>query len=626
MNIWVGPSGKFTDAKPVTRENKRGIRQYSFAFNSQHVLYAQDAGGDENWHIHSVDLATGKTLDLTPMEKIAARIEGVSEKFPEEIVLGINDRDPRYHDLYRVNIRTGERSLLQKNDGFQHFVLDDDFKVRFAQRPNADGSLDELRAVNKDGAIAFEPFEHIEFDDVGAYEHVGFDKTGNIRYYKDTRGRETAALLSRDLTTGNIEVILKHDQTDVGEVLTHPTEKTIQAVEINYEKPRWTLINRDLERDLQFIRKNGGDGEMLVPSRTQDDRLWIVVLAPDNGPSRTYLYDRGSGASADGAMPAAPKLTLMFVNRPGLQDQALASMTPVMIKSRDGLNLVSYLTLPVGSDADKDGRPEKPLPMVLLVHGGPWARDAWGFNASHQWLANRGYAVLSVNFRGSTGFGKQFLAAGKQEWAAKMHDDLLDAVKWAQDGQIADPAKIAIMGGSYGGYATLVGLTFTPEIFACGVDIVGPSNLSTLLKTMPAYWKPMLDRMHKMVGDNTTDEGRAFLMERSPISKVDRIKRPLLIGQGANDPRVKQDESDQIVKAMTEKKIPVTYVLYPDEGHGFQRPENRTSFNAVVEAFLAQHLGGRVEPIGEALKGSSITVPAGADQIPGLSEALSAGR
>jgi dipeptidyl aminopeptidase/acylaminoacyl peptidase len=297
-------------------------------------------------------------------------------------------------------------------------------------------------------------------------------------------------------------------------------------------------------------------------------------------------------------------------------------MHPRVIKTRDGLEMMSYLSLPLEADPGRDGTPDKPSPMVLLVHGGPWARDHWGLNPEVQWLANRGYAVLQVNFRGSTGFGKKHLNAGNLEWAGKMHDDLLDAVRWAVDNKVAQPDKVAIMGGSYGGYATLVGLTFTPEAFTCGVDIVGPSNINTLLATIPPYWTAGQEQMARRVGDHRTEEGKKFLASRSPLGQVERIKRPLLIGQGANDPRVKQAEADQIVNAMKAKGLPVTYVLYPDEGHGFARPPNRTSFNAVAEAFLAQHLGGRAEPIGEAFKGASITVPAGADQIPGLSEAL----
>jgi dipeptidyl aminopeptidase/acylaminoacyl peptidase len=264
--------------------------------------------------------------------------------------------------------------------------------------------------------------------------------------------------------------------------------------------------------------------------------------------------------------------------------------------------------------------------MVLLVHGGPWARDDWGYNSQHQWLANRGYAVLSVNYRGSTGFGKEFINASNGEWSRKMHDDLIDAVEWAVDENIAQRDRVAIMGGSYGGYATLVGLAFTPDVFACGVDIVGPSSLVTLLQNVPEYWMPMMPVLKARVGDVDTDAGREQLLERSPLMRVDKIQRPLLIGQGANDPRVKKLEADQIVKAMTDKNIPVTYALYPDEGHGFARPENRMSFNAVAEAFLAEHLGGRFEPVGDDFKGATLEVPTGSDEVPGLEEALKQGK
>jgi dipeptidyl aminopeptidase/acylaminoacyl peptidase len=298
-------------------------------------------------------------------------------------------------------------------------------------------------------------------------------------------------------------------------------------------------------------------------------------------------------------------------------------MHPVMIKSRDGLELVSYLTLPRDADADGDARPEKgALPMVLVVHGGPWARDEWSLNRTHQWLSRRGYAVLSVNYRGSRGFGKNFVNAGDHEWAGKAHDDLVDAVGWAVAQKIAEKDKVAIFGGSYGGYATLVGLTFTPDTFACGVDIVGPSNLVTLLQSIPPYWESEIEQFTKRIGDHRTEDGKKFLASRSPLTFADRIKKPLLIGQGANDPRVKQAESDQIVKKMADKGIPVTYVVYPDEGHGFARPENRTSFNAVADVFLAQCLGGPYEPIGKDFQGASLTVPAGKEHVHTLSESI----
>jgi dipeptidyl aminopeptidase/acylaminoacyl peptidase len=299
----------------------------------------------------------------------------------------------------------------------------------------------------------------------------------------------------------------------------------------------------------------------------------------------------------------------MLVTQPELANFELAPMQAVVVKARDGLELVSYLTLPPGSDSDGDGRPEKPVPMVLAVHGGPWGRDEFGYNSWHQWMANRGYAVLSVNYRGSTGFGKSFMRAAIREFAGKMHDDLIDGVNWAVDEGIADPEKVAIAGGSYGGYATLVGVSFTPDTFACGVDIVGPSSLVTLIESFPEYWKPFLaGTWYAYVGDPANEEDRADMLARSAISRIDDITVPLLVGQGANDPRVTKLESDQLVDAMAAKEQQVTYVNFPDEGHGFARPENRLAFYAVMEGFLAQCLGGRTEKVGEAFEGSTIEV------------------
>ncbi len=342
-----------------------------------------------------------------------------------------------------------------------------------------------------------------------------------------------------------------------------------------------------------------------------DDAYWTVTFERDNGPVSYYLYET-----------ATKRASFLFTNRPALEDANLVEMHPKTIKTRDGIDMVVYYSLPAGSNATGKALPDSPLPMVLYPHGGPWARDYWGYEPVHQWLANRGYVVMSVNFRASTGFGKAFTNAGDKEWGGKILEDQLDAVEWAVDQGIADPAKIAIMGGSFGGYSTLAGLTFSPDVFACGVDIVGPSNLMTFLESVPEYWKPMLALLTNRVGDHQTDEGRDLLARHSPLSKVDAIRKPLLIGQGANDPRVKQAESDQIVKAMQEKSIPVTYVLYPDEGHGFARPENRLSFFAITEHFLKAHLGAQAEPYGSDFEDSSVTVPAGADEVPGLGEAL----
>ncbi|MFH1109516.1 MAG: S9 family peptidase [Planctomycetota bacterium] len=612
LNVWVAPIDKPASGKAVTKDTNRGIRRYFWAYTNQHIVYLQDKGGDENWRVYSVDLSNSNAeKDLTPFEKVNARIEEVSHKFPDDILVGLNNRDAKFHDLHRVNIRTGQMTLLaQNNDGFVGFLSDDDYKVRFAAKMTPDGGSEILKAA--DGG-QWSSYLKIDMEDTLTTGPRGFDKAGKTLYFVDSRGRNTAALTTFDVETKKQTVIGEDAKADIGGLLIHPTEKNVQAYSANYLRNEWRVVDKAVQGDFDYLR-TVAEGEFIVSSRSLDDKKWIVVYLMDNGPVRYYAYDRPQ-----------KKATFLFTNNQDLEKATLAKMTPLIIKSRDGLDLIGYLTLPPSEKATgATPRPSKPLPMVLNVHGGPWGRDAWGYNPTHQWLANRGYAVLSVNFRGSTGFGKKFINAANMEWAGKMHDDLIDAVKWAVKEKIADPKKVAIMGGSYGGYATLVGLTFTPDVFACGVDIVGPSNIVTLLSTIPPYWTPMIQMWKHRVGDHQTEEGKSFLTQRSPLTFADRIKKPLLIGQGANDPRVKQSESDQIVKAMQDKKIPVTYVLFPDEGHGFARPENRMSFNAVAEGFLSRHLGGRFEPIGGDFKGASITVPTGAEGVPGLRPALDA--
>jgi dipeptidyl aminopeptidase/acylaminoacyl peptidase len=639
LNVWVAPADRPEAAKPVTHDTGRGIRAYFWAYTNNHILYLQDQGGDENWKVYTVDLTRGTSRDLTPFETIpgpdgkpvmlpngkpmrpAARIENVSYKFPDAILIALNNRDPRFHDIYRADIQTGALTLVQLNPEFSGFLTDDDYATRLAMRTTSDGGMEILTPAAKQpaadsssaqaGIKAWEPFQRIPADDAMTTHPVGFDKSGPVLYFVDSRGRNTSAMTAMDLQTGRETVLAEDPHADVSGVLIHPTEDTVQAVSFNYARPEWKVLDPSVRGDLDHL-KTVANGDIAVTSRTLDDSTWTVAFLLDDSPARSYLYDRKTR-----------KATFLFTNRKALEGLPLARTHPRIIRSRDGLDLVSYLTLPPWSDRG-GGRPDQPLPMVLLVHGGPWARDAWGLHPEHQWLANRGYAVLSVNYRGSTGFGKAFINAANREWAGKMHDDLLDAVDWAVREQIALRDKVAIMGGSYGGYATLVGLTFTPEVFACGVDIVGPSSLVTLLNTIPPYWEPGIAMFTTRVGDHRTDVGRKFLDSRSPLSFVDKIQRPLLIGQGANDPRVKQSEADQIVSAMRKKGIPVTYVLYPDEGHGFARPENRLSFNAVVEAFLSRYLGGRYEPVGNDFKGAAITVPTGAAGVPGLETDLRA--
>ncbi|MCD4845472.1 MAG: S9 family peptidase [Methanosarcinales archaeon] len=607
MNVWVGPADDPDSADPVTNDTDRGIRIYFWAYTNEHILYLQDQAGDENWRVYSVNLETGETTDLTPLEGVQARIQMVSQKFPEAILIALNDRNPELHDIYRLNLTTGEKSLVMENEGFIGFITDDKYNVRFAERLTPDGGSEIFQATEDGG---WEQFMEITMEDLLTTAITGFDKTGMILYMIDSRDRNTAAFFAMDLETGEQTLIAEDPRADTSDLMIHPTEKTVQAVAFNYERKHWQIIDESIAGDLAYL-KTVADGDVNVVSQTLDDDYWMVAYMVDDGPVQYYYYDREEKS-----------VEFLFMHRTALEGLSLAKMHSVVIKSRDGLNLVSYYLLPVGSDSDSNGRPDEPLPMVLIVHGGPWARDYWGYDSWIQWLANRGYAVLSVNFRGSTGYGKDFINAGNLEWGGKMHDDLIDAVNWTVQEGIADPDRVAIMGGSYGGYATLWGMTNTPDTFACGVNLVGISNLTSFFETIPPYWQPRIELYATRIGDARTEEGRAFLTKRSPLTYVDRIEKPLLVSQGANDPRVKQAESDQIVQAMQDANIPVTYLLYIDEGHGFARPENNQLFFAVAETFLAEHLGGRYEPIGDDLEGTSVTVPVGAEEVPGLAEAL----
>jgi dipeptidyl aminopeptidase/acylaminoacyl peptidase len=609
LNVWVAPREDPSAARAVTNDTGRGIRFYTWAYTGDHILYIQDQNGDENWRLYAAAIRSDDIRDLTPFERTQARIIATSERYPEEVMVGLNNRQPEWHDLYRINVVTGELKLVQENDRFMGFVLDDDYRLRFGLQMTPEGSID----IYRHGEGDWQPWDTIPPEDILATDPRGFDKTGRLVYFSDSRGRNTAALVEVDTETMHKRVLAEDSRADVSDIVRHPTGKHVQAVSFIYERKQWQVLDPAIEGDLAYL-STVADGEVAIVSRTLDDRYWTVLFVVDSGPARYYLYDRN-----------AREASYLFSNRAALEGQPLVKMFPVVIPSRDGLDLVAYYSLPAGSDADGDGVPDQPLPMVLIPHGGPWSRDFWGYNPHHQWLTNRDYAVLNVNFRSSTGFGKSFTNAGDHEWGGRIREDQVDAVQWAIAQKIADPARVAILGGSFGGYSVLAGLTFTPELFACGVDLVGPSNLITLLESVPPYWKPMLEMFTTRVGDFRTEEGRALLKAHSPLTYADRICRPLLIGQGANDPRVKQAESDQIVQAMQANGIPVTYLLYPDEGHGFARPENHISFNAVAESFLARCLGGRAEPIGDDFRGASLKLLAGAEEVPGLAEAM-AGR
>jgi dipeptidyl aminopeptidase/acylaminoacyl peptidase len=625
LNIFVAPARKPEEAKPVTAAAKRGIMRYQWAYTGKHILYLQDRDGDENWHVYCADLERGSITDLSPFETIpgpdgapikgrdgaplrpAARLVALSAAHPGQAMLAVNARDPRHHDLYRADMAEGTVQMVRRcPDGALEWVIDNDLAPRFVVAMTEDGG--QALLAPGDGE-EWTPADTFPFEDALTSMPIGFTADNATLYLQDSRGRDTAALLAVDTDSGKKKLLAEDAGADLGDVLTHPVSRQVQAVSFGRFKPRWTALDPAIDADLKALEKLGdGDGVFEVVSRSEDDRTWLVLVLNDDGPGKYYLYER----SDKGGKPM-----FLFADREALASLPLTKMHPVTIQARDGLELVSYLSLPPEAAPKGSASPAHPLPMVLLVHGGPWARDEWGFSSLHQLLANRGYAVLSVNYRGSTGFGKGFVNASKLEWGGKMHEDLVDAVRWAVEKKIADPDRVAIFGGSYGGYAALAGLTFTPDQFACAVDIVGPSNLVTLMQTIPEYWKPGLIMWRTRVGDVMTEEGREFLESRSPLAHVAKIRRPLLIGHGANDPRVKQTESDQIVKAMQDRKIPVTYVLFPDEGHGFARPQNRVAFFAIAESFLARHLGGRYEPLDDVVEKSSAQIRAGGDQVGG---------
>jgi dipeptidyl aminopeptidase/acylaminoacyl peptidase len=608
MNIWVAPASNPDAARVITNSADRPIPQYFWAPDARSVMYVQDKGGDENYLLYKVDIASGTETTLTPFDDTRVDIIAGSQTIKDKLLVGLNNRDPQFHDVYLLDLASGELKLVLENNEFAGFMADDTLTLRMAMAQNDAGGTDYFRIV--DNVVEETPFETTAMEDSLTTAPAGYTTDGSTLYWIDSRGRDTAALFAQDTATGTRTMIAQDDKADIGATIRNPITGVIEGYGVNYLQNEWTAIDPAIKASLDWLGTQLA-GDFGISSRTDDDTTWIVWNDPLTALVATFIYDR-----------QARTLNPFYTSRPALMGMPLQKMHPLEIASRDGMTLPSYLTLPVGSDPDGTGVPAAPAPMILLVHGGPWARDGYGFNSLHQLLANRGYAVLSVNFRGSTGFGKNFLNAGNKQWGLAMHDDLIDAVDWAIGKGITSDDQVAIMGGSYGGYATLAGLTFTPEKFACGVDIVGPSNLETLLGTSPPYWAPLVKIFHERMGDPNTAEGLALLKAASPLYKADKITKPLLIAQGANDPRVKQAESDQIVAAMKVSGIPVTYVLYPDEGHGFARPVNNIAFYAIAENFLAECLGGRAEPLGDVLTPSTAQIIEGASHVKGLEAAL----
>lgn len=585
LNIWVQKWGEPQSARPVTQDLGRGIFNFDWTYKIDTLIYSQDKLGDENFGVYTLNVKTEKVTEITKPGRFTSSVAEVSHLRPNEVVITTNDKDPRFFNYKILNLETKVQTLLFSNDQeFSQIYFDKSYRPVIATKSNPDASSDlflwnikEKKFIKK-STVGFE-------DSLSTYV-VNVSFNGKKVYLSDSIGSNTSALVEWDLVTDKKIKIAQHPKSDLGSVFFHPTTEKVLSVSFNYLKVEREFFDDEVKTHFTNIEKTINQNFGLA-SVSHDATRWVIATNEPNKPGAFYFFDASKGL-----------LSSPFYARPDLVEfqEQLQPMDAIEIQSRDGYSLVSYLT-----------RPKNPVgkSLVLLVHGGPWSRDQYGYNSYHQWLADRGYHVLSVNFRGSTGFGKKFINAGDLEWGKKMHDDLLDAVIWAVENKIADPSQIVIMGGSYGGYAALAGLTFSPKTFAAAIDIVGPSNLETLLASIPTYWESFKTTLYRRVGDPTTEVGRKILKERSPLNHVEKIERPLLILQGANDPRVKKAESDQIFNAMIKKQIPVEYVVFPDEGHGFYKSQNNRAANAMTESFLQKILKGRLEPIESDIKNSS---------------------
>lgn len=570
LNVWVGTTGG-DDFEPVTDDRDRGIRAYAWAHDDRHLLYIQDEGGDENWRLYAVDLESGETTCHTPFDGVQAQLIAVRKHHPDVVLVGLNKDNPQLHDAYRLTLSSGELEKVAENPGFVAWVADHDLAIRAGVAPLPDGGM-QLVVRDAEGAD-WRPLLVLGPEDTFTSDPIGFTLEGSSMYLQSSVGVNAARLVRVDLSSGEVTEVLCEDPTyDVVDVTVHPDTREPQLVGFMKDRREVVVLDPEVAEDIEAIsRVHPGDWELI--DRDHADTTWLVRFAGDDVPVSYYALDRRTKGA-----------TFLFDHRRELRDYTLAKMEPFFLTSRDGLELHGYLTFP--PEDSREG-----LPTVLNVHGGPYTRDVWGFHPEAQFFANRGYLCVQVNFRGSRGYGKKFLNAGDKEWGGKMHDDLVDTVRWVVKQGYADPERVAIYGGSYGGYAALVGATFTPDLFRCAAVVCGPSNLKTFIETIPEYWKPLISMFQQRVGNPETEE--EFLWSRSPLSRVEDIGVPMLVAHGANDPRVKQSESEQIVEAMRQKGIDHEYLVFEDEGHGFAKPENRLKFYAAAERFFAKHLGGR---------------------------------
>lgn len=564
-------------------KNSRNMFGYTWCYTNEHILIGEDNNGDENDHVLCLNIKTGEIKNLTPFGDKVKSHAGVSKEYPNYALVASNKRNAKWFDLYKVNILTGECQLIFENNAYTD-IISVDFEPRVFIETKNNGDMDLFNARTKKKVFT------VKSEDMGLFAPYQIHKGQNILYTSMFVGGDKACLAAINLDTGEIKTIYSSDKSDVSLAASDRETHEPQIVEENYLKSKYIALNPAVEKRLNILKAKFGEKDFYLVSRSQDDSKWILATQEPDEPTKYFSFDWSNSEQ---------KPKFMFSSQKALESYKLCKMEPVVIKSRDGLDLVCYLTKACNYEEGKPG------PMVAYIHGGPWARDDYGFNKVVQLLANRGYSVLQINYRGSTGFGKKFFNAIDKNLES-VRNDIIDAAQWAIDQKIADKNRIAIMGGSFGGYSALAGLTFTPDFFCCGVDVVGPSNYISLLSNVPKYWKPGMACWYKTAGNPENEDDIPYLKKISPLFHKDRIKKPLIVFQGANDPRVAKRESDQIVDALKDKKIPVTYVLYPDEGHGFLREPNSLSYLAITEKFLAKFLGGWFEPYtAEELKGST---------------------
>ena len=593
-NLFVARIDDLASARPVTRVTDRNIAWfYRWAHTNSHIIFFQEHDGDENWRASSVNIRNNAVVPLSPSEGVRSFVAQIDRRFVTDVLLMHNGRDKHYFDLYRVNVLNGSSELLYENKEYAWLLCDGEFQLRLGLKLAADGSA---QVLERHAGGSWSPFMTIPLGDIDGTELLDFSFDGKTLYMLDSRGRDKAALYAVDMATKKATLLAADDEADIVQVSFSGRRPV--AARADKERARWHAVDPSVVQDLSDLQAYN-TGDITLTGRSYGDRVLTAYFERDAESGEYVLLDRETR-----------EVRPLFKQRKALAGLALRPLEPVTFSARDGLRLNGYLTRPI----ETGGK----VPLVLVIHGGPYWRDSWGFNAVHQWLADRGYAALSVNYRGSTGYGKAFVTAADHEWGGRMHDDLIDAVDWAVGQGFGDPKRVGFFGGSYGGYSALMAATKTPEVFACIVDLFGVSNLLTFMATIPPYWHPWFNIWKNRVGNPDTDAGRAFLADRSPLNHLERATKPILIAQGLNDVRVVAAESQQIANALKSRNAPVTYITFPDEGHGFVRPVNRLAFYAVAEAFLAKHLGGRCQPFQGELSGSTMKVEVGAELVPGL--------